>query len=101
MPDSSWLDANMMIRVLSLWQMIRTQVQLTEQQMKALRQLSASTGKSIADLVRQGVDRYLSVQVGLSSQERIERALRVVGKFRSGKSDVSTDHDRYLADAFQ
>jgi hypothetical protein len=88
-------------KVLSLWQMIRTQVQLTEQQMKALRQLSASTGKSIADLVRQGVDRYLSVQVGVSSQERIERALRVVGKFRSGKSDVSTDHDRYLAEAFR
>lgn len=81
--------------------MIRTQIQFTEGQMKALRQLSASTGKSIADLVRQGVDRYLAVQVGLSSQERIERALRVVGKFRSGKSDVSTDHDRYLADAYR
>ena len=81
--------------------MIRTQVQFTESQMKALRQLSASTGMSIADLVRQGVDRYLSVQVALSSQERTERALRVVGKFRSGKKDVSAEHDRYLAEAFR
>jgi hypothetical protein len=88
-------------KVLSLWQMIRTRVQLTEAQMKALRHLSASTGKSIADLVRQGVDRYLSTQVALRPQERIERASCVVSKFRSGKSDVSTDHDRYLAEAYR
>ena len=91
----------MMMRVLSLQRMIRTQVQLTEAQIKALRQLSASTGKSIADLVRQGVDRYLTAQVGISLQERRERALRAAGKFRSGKPDVSTDHDRYLNEAYR
>ena len=78
--------------------MIRTQVQFTERQMKALRQLSLSTGTSIADLVRRGVDRYLAIQVKSSSQTRIERAMRVVGKFRSGRSDVSIHHDRYMAE---
>ena len=80
--------------------MIRTQVQLTESQMEALRQLSSSSGQSIADLVRQGVDRLLASRSGVSRQERIERAMRVAGKFKSGKSDVSTHHDEYLADAF-
>ncbi|MBI3693717.1 MAG: ribbon-helix-helix domain-containing protein [Acidobacteria bacterium] len=42
--------------------MIRTQVQLTEPQLQALRQLSAQTGKSIADLVRQSVELYLRAQ---------------------------------------
>ena len=93
--------ANMMLKVISLWQMIRTQVQFTEEQIKALRQLSASTGKSIADLVRQGVDRLISVQVALNSEERIERAKGVVGKFQSGKKDVSTEHDRFLSEAFR
>lgn len=32
--------------------MIRTQVQLTEEQMEALRRLSARTRRSVADLVR-------------------------------------------------
>lgn len=80
--------------------MIRTQVQLTEQQMKALRQVSVATGQSIADLVRQGVDRLLAAQSGISREERIQRAVRIAGKFKSGSSDVSTHRDRYLAEAY-
>ena len=80
--------------------MIRTQVQLTERQLKALRQLSAASGQSIADLVRQGVDRFLADQTAVSREQRIERAMRVAGRFQSAASDVSTNHDRYLADVY-
>jgi hypothetical protein len=80
--------------------MVRTQVQLTEEQVKALRRISSSTGQSVADLVRQGVDRFLATQSIASRQERIERAMRVAGKFSSGKPDGSTRHDDYLAAAF-
>jgi hypothetical protein len=80
--------------------MVRTQVQLTEEQVKALRRISSSTGQSIADLVRQGVDRFLATQSIASRQERIERAMRIAGKFSSGKPDVSTHHDDYLSAAF-
>jgi len=80
--------------------MVRTQVQLSEAQMKALRQISSATGQSIADLVRQGVDRFLTAQSSVSRQERIDRAMRIAGKFSSGKSDVSAHHDDYLAQAF-
>jgi hypothetical protein len=80
--------------------MIRTQVQLTDRQLKALRQTSAATGRSVADLIRQGVDLYLSGRSELGREERIERAIRVAGKFSSGRTDVSANHDKHLAEAF-
>ena len=81
--------------------LIRTQVQLTERQLQALRQLSAKSGRSIADLIRQGIDQYLANGREPTRQERMERAIRVAGMFASGVKGISTDHDRHLADAFQ
>jgi len=80
--------------------MIRTQVQLTDRQLEALRQASAATGRSVADLIRQGVDQYLAGRSELGREERIERALEVAGKFSSGQSDIGADHDTHLAEAF-
>jgi len=81
--------------------MIRTQVQLTEGQLESLRQASAATGRSVADLIRQGVDQYLAGRSELGREERIERAIKVAGRFSSGRTDVSANHDRHLADAFE
>jgi hypothetical protein len=81
--------------------MARTQVQLTEHQIEALQQLSAVTGLSIADLIRQGIDQYLAKQRGLDPKDRIERAIRVAGRFSSGMTDVSANHDKHLADAIK
>ena len=80
--------------------MTRTQVQLTDNQLKALRQASIATGKSVSELIRQGVDQYLAGRSELAREERIERAIRVAGRFSSGRTDVSADHDRHLAEAF-
>jgi ribbon-helix-helix CopG family protein len=80
--------------------MIRTQVQLTDNQLKALRHASAETGKSIAELIRQGVDQYLAGRNEPSREERIDRAIRAAGKFASGLADISVNHDKYLAEAF-
>jgi Arc/MetJ-type ribon-helix-helix transcriptional regulator len=73
--------------------MVRTQVRLTNAQIEALRRLSAATGQSVSELVRNAVDHDLA--------ERTKRALRVSGKFSSGLSDVSVRHDDYLAEAFR
>ncbi len=81
--------------------MVRTQVQLSEQQLQALRKLSATTGRSIAGLIREGVDHYLNSQKGASRQHQIERALRAAGRFSSGSADGSAQHDRHLAEAFR
>jgi Ribbon-helix-helix protein, copG family len=80
--------------------MVRTQVQLTENQLKALRHASAETGKSIAELIRLGVEQYLAGRNDVSREERIERAIRVGSRFSSGLTDVSVNHDKYLAEAF-
>ena len=40
--------------------MIRTQVHLTEQQLAKLRRMSSASGKSVAELVRNGVDDFLA-----------------------------------------
>jgi hypothetical protein len=81
--------------------MVRTQIQLTEAQAEALHRLSASTGKSIAELIRNGIDRYLSAGPPGRTSQQIERASRVVGRFSSGRSDVAEKHDRHLAEIFR
>ena len=78
--------------------MIRTEVQLTESQIEGLRRLSAQSGRSIADLLRESVDAMLAARRP-SRQQRVERALRAAGRFRSGSSDVSRKHDLHFADA--
>jgi hypothetical protein len=79
----------------------RTQIQLRETQIRSLRQLSAEHGVSIADIVRQSVDLYLTTQSLGDRNERIERALKVIGKYSSGSNSGSTDHDAHLAEAFK
>ena len=81
--------------------MVRTQIQLSEDQLHSLRQLSAVSGRSVADLVRQGVELYLSTQRRAGRAEQVQRALRSVGRFSSGTRDASADHDRYLAEAYR
>jgi len=78
--------------------MIRTQVQLRAEQLRALKRLAAERNVSVSALVRQGVD----VVVGAKYTEgRIRRALGAVGKFSNkGLTDTSTRHDEYLDDAY-
>ncbi|MGA2774413.1 MAG: ribbon-helix-helix domain-containing protein [Bryobacteraceae bacterium] len=78
--------------------MVRTQVRLTEQQLDALRELSTATGRPVAELMRLGVELNLSSQHLPSRKEQIDRALRAIGRFSSGRNDVSVHHDRYLAE---
>ena len=74
---------------------------MTEDQLAALRRLSAESGRSISDLVREGVETVLGARRGPDRAERIGRALRVAGRFCSGTKDGSAQHDRYLAEAFR
>jgi hypothetical protein len=81
--------------------MIRTQIQLTEEQSAALKQLAEREGKSVAELVRMGVDQLIRAQMGADKQELKRRALDVAGKFHAGDRDLSSEHDRYAAEAFE
>jgi hypothetical protein len=80
--------------------MIRTQIQLTDEQSRALKALSARQGVPVAELIRQSVDKFLQSSVGLDDQERRRRAITAAGKFRSGQHDIAASHDNYLAEAY-
>ena len=79
--------------------MIRTQVQLTDEQTTELKQLAAARGRSISSLVREGVDRLLHSGDHDSRGEKMRRAASVFGKFRSGRPDLAERHDDHFADA--
>jgi hypothetical protein len=78
--------------------MVRTQVQLTEDQSRRLKAASARRGVSVAELIRKGVDEILTRESDPSPSELYERALNAAGKFRSGRHDISVRHDEYLAE---
>jgi plasmid stability protein len=71
--------------------MHRTQVQLDEEQMRALRSEAARSGVSVAALIRKAVTAHLS-----QSEDVRYRALAVAGRFASGRHDVAEQHDREL-----
>ena len=80
--------------------MVRTQIQLTEKQAKALKKLAGKERVSLAALVRRGVDAVLESSTQITDEERQKRAISAVGKFKSGRRDLSTEHDKHLAEAF-
>jgi hypothetical protein len=74
--------------------MIRTQIQLTEQQAASLKSLAAQQGVSMATLIRKGVDRILEEN---DRRARRERALEVIGRF-PGPADLAERHDDYFGE---
>lgn len=82
------------------WNMVRTQIRLTERQTALLRALAAERRQTVAELARLCIDSFLHEEAGNSIESKRVRAKRAVGRYSSGHSDVSAEHDRYLAEAF-
>ncbi|MFV2067912.1 MAG: CopG family transcriptional regulator [Pirellulales bacterium] len=80
--------------------MIRTQIQLRDEQFSSLKKLAESKGVSMAELVRQGVDLVIRQGNVLSDEQLRARALAAAGRFRSGSTDVAQRHDHYLSGLF-
>lgn len=76
------------------------EIQFTEEQVQALREVARNEGCSIAAVVREAVSRRLSRRDRASREKLIRRARASMGKFRSGVRDLAENHDRYLEDAF-
>ncbi len=81
--------------------MIRTQIQLTEAQAQTLKTMAAARRSSVAELIRQSVDHLIRQSGSIDVEERRRRAIAAAGRFHSGQSNVSTEHDRHLAEAYQ
>ena len=80
--------------------MIRTQIQLTEEQSQQLKRLARVEDVSVAELIRRSVDQFLQTHIDVPYEERKRRALEIVGKYASDAGDTSVDHDRYLAEIY-
>lgn len=89
--------------------MIRTMIQLTEEQLKALKELAKARKTSVASLVRESVAQYVAATTEADSrEEKRQRALAFIkyieehpDEFRDieGKTDVSANHDEYFVRA--
>ena len=79
--------------------MVRTQIQLTEEQARMLRELAISRRESVAAIIRKAIDRFL---LGGKPERTVlyRQAGSIVGKYKTEKSDISVEHDRYLEEAF-
>ncbi|MBI3182296.1 MAG: ribbon-helix-helix protein, CopG family [Myxococcales bacterium] len=81
--------------------MIRTQIQLEDEQLEQLKRRAESEGTSLAEAVRRAIALFLRGGSTVSRGERKRMALEAAGRFGSGKKDASTQHDAYLAEAFR
>jgi len=82
--------------------MQRKQIQFTARQVAAIRREARRRGTSDAEVVRQAVDRLLLAPAPPQDAraERFARARAVVGKFDSGRTDISLEHDRELDEIY-
>ena len=81
--------------------MVRTQLQLTEEQAEALRAIAASEKRSMADLVREALTLLIARRRRRVEPraERVARSLAVAGRYRSGARDLARRHDAAYADS--
>ncbi len=80
--------------------MVRTQIQLPEEQVAMLKKMAAADNKSMAEIIRQSVDFFAKSKSLDGDVQRRKRAIAAAGRFRSGIKDLSAAHDDYLAEAF-
>ena len=79
--------------------MIRTQIQITSEQARALKRLAAKEGKSVAELIRISLDDMLRAG-GIKDQEGLRRKASAAAGKLSGPKNLAEKHDDYLAEAF-
>ena len=83
--------------------MVRTQIQLAEDQHRRLTRYAGRLGISLAEAVRRCVDAQLDREMAAPSRDdRVRAALAVCGKYRDpqGDTDVARNHDRHLGEAY-
>ena len=81
--------------------MVRTQIQLTEEQYQRLKKVASRKGVSVAEIIRRSVDNTLESELLPDVDELRARARAVFGAYQDSRSDVSENHDRYLSEAYR
>ena len=79
---------------------VRTQIQLTEDQARALKVRARDEDRSMAALVRESVSEYLARRPARDRKTLLDRARALTGRFHSGCSGVAKNHDQHLDEAY-
>lgn len=78
--------------------MVRTQIQLTEEQSQRVKRVAGDLGISSAEFIRRALDEVLGKSP--HDKQRRERALEIIGIGNSGTGDLSSRHDDYLREIY-
>jgi Arc/MetJ-type ribon-helix-helix transcriptional regulator len=81
--------------------MVRTQVQLTEEQAALVKRLATERGVSMAEIIRQSLEAFARTQAATTEDERWRRALAAAGSVRGGPRDLAVNHDKHIAEAME
>lgn len=79
--------------------MVRTQIQLSQDQYRKVKRLAREEGVSLAEIIRRFIDNALGKQPG-DRGARYDRAAGLLAAFRAAERDLSTKHDRHLDEVF-
>lgn len=80
--------------------MVRVPIRFSEEQVRLLRERARREARSVPDLVRDSVTRFLGeTPAPADRRELSRRADALIGKFRSGVPDLASEHDRYFAES--
>ncbi|MFO7624184.1 MAG: CopG family transcriptional regulator [Anaerolineales bacterium] len=80
--------------------MIRTQIQLTPDQVRWLKQKAADENTSMAEVIRKSLDIVMHINGPINLVDQRQKAKQVIGAL-SGPRDFAENHDQYLSDAYQ
>jgi len=76
------------------------QIELTQEQTEALQRLAAQKGRSVPELLQESVNALLRSEVPTGREEIKRRAIAAIGRFRADVTDLATEHDHYLEEAY-
>jgi hypothetical protein len=86
--------------IIRSYPMVRTQIQLTDEQASRLKEMAHESNESIAAIIRKALDGFL-LKEPPNRRVLYRQASGVVGKYTAGVHDVSMEHDRYLEEEFR
>ena len=79
---------------------VRTMIQFTEELARALKARSRDEERSMADLLRESVSKNLADRPARDRRSLFDRALGLIGRFRSGYSNAAENHGQHLDEAY-
>lgn len=82
--------------------MVRIRIRFSDEQVGLLRARARLEARSVSDLVRESVTRFLGeTPAPADRRELARRADALIGKIRSGVPDLASEHDRYFAESLE